>query len=129
MDSIFLRRVLFIDGVVSGAAGLAMIAGAGLLAPLLSLPQELMTIAGIALIPWVIPLVALSRMLLIPRAAVRAVIAINVAWVAGSIVVLFIATPSLFGYAFVIAQALAVGLFAELQIVALKREPRAALKA
>lgn len=126
MDSIFLRRVLLIDGLVSGAAGLAMIAGAGLLAPLLSLPQELMTTAGIALIPWVIALVALSRMVLIPRAAVRAVIAINLAWVAGSIAVLFIATPSLFGHAFVIAQAVTVGLFAELQIVALKREPRAA---
>jgi hypothetical protein len=126
MDSIFLRRVLLIDGLVSGAAGLVMIAGAGLLAPLLSLPQELMTYAGVALIPWVIALAALSRMTLIPRAAVRAVVAVNLAWVAGSVAVLFIATPSLFGYAFVIAQAVAVGLFAELQIIALKREPRVA---
>lgn len=126
MDSIFLRRVLLIDGLVSGAAGLVMIAGAGLLAPLLSLPQELMTIAGIALIPWVAALVALSRVVLIPRAAVRAVIVVNLAWVAGSIAVLFVASPSLFGCAFVIAQAVTVGLFAELQIVALKREPRAA---
>lgn len=126
MDSIFLRRVLLIDGLVSGAAGLVMSAGAGLLAPLLSLPQALMTFAGVALIPWVIALVALSRMRLMPRAAVRAVVAINLAWVAGSIAVLFIASPSLFGYAFVIAQAVAVGLFAELQIVALKREPRVA---
>jgi hypothetical protein len=126
MDSIFLRRVLLIDGLVSGAAGLVMIAGAGLLAPLLSLPLELMTFAGVALIPWVIALVALSRTRLMPRAAVRAVVAINLAWVAGSIAVLFIASPSLFGYAFVIAQAVAVGLFAELQIVALKREPRVA---
>jgi hypothetical protein len=126
MDSIFLRRVLLIDGLVSGAAALAMIAGAGLMAPLLSLPQELMTIAGVTLIPWVIALAALSRMVLIPRAAIRAVIAINLAWVAGSIAVLFFATPSLFGTAFVIAQAVTVGLFAELQMLALKREPRVA---
>jgi hypothetical protein len=31
----------------------------------------------------------------------------------------------LFGYGFVIAQAVTVGLFAELQIIALKREPAA----
>jgi hypothetical protein len=126
MDSLFLRRVLLIDGLVSGAAGIVMIAGAGLMAPLLSLPQELMTYAGVALIPWVIALVALSRMMLIPRPAVRAVVAVNLAWVAGSIVVLFAASPSPFGYAFVIAQAAAVALFAELQIMALKREPRVA---
>jgi hypothetical protein len=64
------------------------------------------------------------RLETIPRGGVRAVIAINVAWVLGSIAVLFVFSPSLFG--FVIAQAVTVGLFAELQIVALKREPAAA---
>jgi hypothetical protein len=123
MDSLFLRRVLLIDGLVSGAAGIVMIAGADLLAPLLSLPQPLLTYAGVALVPWVIALVALSRMVLIPREAVRGVIAINAIWVAGSIAALFAFSPSLLGYAFVIAQAVAVGLFAELQVVALKREP------
>lgn len=123
MDSIFLRRVLGVDALVSGAAGLVMIIGAGLLAPLLDIPQPLLSIAGAALIPWFATLIAMSRMVLIPRAAVRAVIAVNIAWVLGSAVVLIAVSPSLFGYAFVIAQALAVGLFAELQIVALKREP------
>lgn len=122
MDSLFLRRVLAVDALVSGAAGLVMIFGAGLLAPLLELPQALLSIAGAALIPWFAALMAMSRMVLIPRMAVRAVVAVNIAWVLGSAAALIAFSPSLLGYAFVIAQAVAVGLFAELQMLALKRE-------
>ena len=123
MNSQFLRRVLLADGAVSGAAGVVMIIGGAFLAPLTSLPQDLLTYAGITLLPWMLTLITLARLANVPRGAVRWVIAINALWVAGSIAVLFITTPSLFGYAFVIAQAVAVGLFAELQIIALKREP------
>jgi len=123
MDSLFLRRVLLADALVSGAAGIVMIAGASLLAPILQLPSALLIIAGFALIPWMLSLLVLSRALLMPRNAVRGVVAVNLAWVLGSIAVLLTFSPSLLGYAFVIAQAVAVGVFAELQIVALKREP------
>lgn len=122
MTSLFLRRVLLADAIVSGAAGLLMIAGAGVLAPLLDLPRMLLVIAGAALVPWVVALVTLVRMPAIPRAAVRAVVAVNVAWVAASAIVLFVLTPNLLGYGFVITQAVAVAVFAELQMVALKRE-------
>lgn len=123
MDSLFIRRVLLADGVVSGAAGVVMIVGGGFLAPLTNLPVELLAIAGVALLPWMITLIAMARMVLAPRAVVKAVIAINALWVAGSLAVLFLTAPTLLGYAFVIAQAVAVGLFAELQILALRREP------
>lgn len=126
MNSQFLRRVLLIDGAVSGAAGLVMIIGGGLLAPLTNLPQDLLTYAGVTLMPWMVALIALARMANIPRSGVQWVIAVNAIWVLGSIAVLFITQPTLFGYAFVIAQAVAVGLFAELQIIALKREPKTA---
>jgi len=126
MNSQFLRNVLLADGAVSGTAGVVMVAGAGLLAPLTNLPTELLAYAGIALLPWMVALIALARMANVPRAAMHWVIAINAIWVAGSIAVLFLTSPNLFGYAFVIAQAVAVGLFAELQIIALKREPKTA---
>lgn len=126
MNSQFLRRVLLIDGAVSGAAGLVMVVGAGLLAPQTNLPEALMIYAGAALFPWMVALIALARMANVPRGGVKAVIAVNVLWVAASIAVLFLTSPTPFGYAFVIAQAVTVGLFAELQIVALKREPRTA---
>lgn len=123
MNSLFIRRVLLADAIVSGAAGVVMIAGAAFLAPLTSLPQELLQIAGLTLVPWFAALFLLARQPVISRNGVRCVIAINALWVAGSIAVLFAASPSLFGYVFVIAQAVAVGLFAELQVIALKREP------
>ena len=126
MNSQFLRRVLLADGAVSGAAGVVMVVGAGLLAPLTNLPQDLLAYAGITLLPWMVAPIALARMANVPRAAIHWVIAINAIWVAGSIAVLFFTSPTLFGYAFVIAQAVAVGLFAELQIIALKREPKIA---
>lgn len=122
MNSQFIRRVLLADGAVSGAAGLVMIVGAGFLAPLTNLPSDLMLYAGVILLPWMMTLIALARMANVPRNGVRWVIAVNALWVAGSIAVLFFTSPSLFGYAFVIAQAVTVGLFAELQIIALKRE-------
>ncbi|MGQ0532291.1 MAG: hypothetical protein ACT4OF_06325 [Caulobacteraceae bacterium] len=86
------------------------------------MPLALLTYAGFSLLPWTIALVALARMERVPRSGVRAVIVINALWVAASIAVLFLTSPNLFGDAFVIAQAVAVGLFAELQIMALKRE-------
>lgn len=122
MNSLFLRRVLLADALASGAAGIVMIVGAAFLAPLTSLPEALLQIAGLTLIPWFIALIWLARLNEIPRNGVRWVITINALWVAGSIAVLFLTSPSLFGYVFVIAQAVAVGLFAELQVVALKRE-------
>lgn len=122
MQSQFLSRVLMADAVVSGAAGVVMIVGAEILAPLLNLPTALLQIAGFSLIPWFIALIALARQAKVSRGALLAVIAINAAWVLGSVVVLFVLQPSAFGYAFVIAQAVAVGVFAELQIVALKRQ-------
>lgn len=50
--SSLLRRVLVVDAVSSGAMGLAMIAFAELLANLLQLPVELVSEAGIVLLPF-----------------------------------------------------------------------------
>lgn len=126
MTSLFLRRVLLADAIVSGAAGLVMILAGGFLAPLLGLPKPLLAVAGSALLPWFAALIALARMDRMPRWAVRAVAAANLAWVAGSVAVLFAFAPDLLGYAFVIAQAVTVGVFAELQLLALRREPLSA---
>jgi hypothetical protein len=59
----------------------------------------------------------------ISRPAVQAVIALNVLWVLGSagLLVSGWVVPTLLGYAFVIAQAIVVGVFAELQFIGLRR--------
>lgn len=117
----FTKRVLMLDAVMSGVAGLAMIAGAGLLAPVLELPSVLLSGAGAVLIPWSVALALLARAWTVSPAALKAVISVNVLWVAALLAVLFVLNPSIWGVAFVLAQAFAVAAFAALQIVALQR--------
>ena len=119
----FLRYALLADAVASGATGLLMIAGAGLLEGLLGLPTALMREAGLVLVPYVAFVAWVGTRETISRPAVQAIIAMNVLWVVGSAVVLlgFVA-PTILGYAFVIAQAVVVGVFAELQFIGLRRQ-------
>ena len=117
-----LRYALLADAIASGATGLLLIAGAGLLEGLLGLPAALMREAGLVLVPYVAFVAWVGTREAISRPAVQAIIAMNLLWVVGSAVVLFaFVTPNLLGYAFVIAQAIVVGVFAELQIIGLRR--------
>jgi hypothetical protein len=119
----FLRQVLFVDAVVSGAAGLLMVAGAPFLAPLLGLPAGLLFYAGLALFPFVALLIAVARRGSASRLLLIDIIAINALWVAASfgLLVSGAVAPTLLGYAFVTAQALAVALLAALQLVGFRR--------
>jgi len=120
----FLRYALLADAVASGATGLLMIAGADALTGLLGLPVALMREAGLVLVPYVALVAFVGTRATIGRGAVQAIIALNVLWVLGSVAVLLAApiAPTALGYAFVIAQAVAVGVFAELQVIGLRRE-------
>ena len=124
----FLRYALLADAVASGATGLLMIAGADLLTGLLGLPVGLMREAGLLLVPYVALVAFVGTREAISRPAVKAIIALNVLWVVGSIGLLTSGhvAPSVLGYAFVIAQAIVVGVFAELQFIGLRRTAAAA---
>lgn len=124
----FLRNTLLLDGLVSGAAGLAMLAGAAFIAPLTALPPALLAWAGGLLLPWCAALIALSRRSTLPRLWLIDVIAINALWVAASfgLLVSGMIEPNWLGVAFVAMQALTVVLFAELQVIALRRVPSVA---
>jgi hypothetical protein len=118
----FLRYALIADAVASGATGLLMIAGADLLTGLLGLPVPLMREAGLVLVPYVALVAFVDTRAVIPLHVVKAIIALNIAWVLGSVALLVgFVTPTALGYAFVIAQAVAVGVFAELQVIGLRR--------
>ena len=119
----FLRYALIADAVASGATGLLMIAGADLLTGLLGLPVALMRESGLLLVPYVALVAFVGTREVIPFAAVKVIIALNVLWVLGSVGLLvggFVA-PTLLGSVFVIVQAVAVGVLAELQIIGLRR--------
>ena len=120
-----IRQALTLDFVATGATALLALTAASFTAGLTELPEPLLRGAGLALLPF---LALVAAMALKPRrGGVIAVIAINIAWVVASIAVLtFFISPNWLGYAFVAAQALAVGLFAELQILALRNEAKPA---
>ncbi len=123
MKSLFLRRALLADALISGATGVLLLALAPFLAGLFGLPEGLLRWAGLTLVPFVALVGALARRDEAPRGAVWVVIASNVLWVAASALVLVSGrfAPSGLGTAFVVAQALAVAAFAEMQFVGLRR--------
>ena len=122
-SNLFLRYALLADAIASGATSLLMIIGADLLTGMLGLPVALMRESGLLLVPYVALVAFVGTRLMIPFGAVKAIIGLNLLWVLGSVGLLvggFVA-PTLLGYAFVIMQAVAVGVLAELQIIGLRR--------
>lgn len=117
----FLRRVLFADALASLGSAALLIAATGPVAELTGLSKAVLFEAGLVLAPFVLLVLAVAARPQTPRAGVMAIVAINVLWVIGSVALLASSAPTALGYAFVIAQALAVGVLAELQVIGLKR--------
>ena len=121
--SLFLRRAILADAIFSGASAVLLTFGAGVLAPLLNLPEALLRESGLFLIAYAVLVGWLGTRPSMPKALVLIVIAGNAAWTIGSIALLFgnAVTPNLLGEAFVAIQAIAVGALAELQYIGLRR--------
>jgi uncharacterized protein YjeT (DUF2065 family) len=119
----FLRRALLADAVFSGIAAVVLTLDAGALAPLLDLPEALLRETGLFLIAYTALVGWLGTRQTTPKVLAVIVIAGNIAWTVGSIALLFsdAVTPNLLGEIFVAAQAIATGVFAELQYVGLRR--------
>jgi hypothetical protein len=117
-----LRQALLADSVTSGACGLLMLIGAGLLAHL-GLPESLLRVAGGVLLPYAALVAWLGTRETVSRVAVWAVILGNVVWAADSLLLLsgHFVEPTRAGSVFVILQALAVGMYAALQLIGLRR--------
>ena len=125
--SLLLRRAILADAVFSGASALLLTFGAGALAPWLSLPDALLRETGLFLIAYAALVGWLGTRQSMPKALVMIVIAGNAAWTIASIALLFsgAVTPNLLGEAAIAIQAIAVGTFAELQYIGLRRSGRA----
>jgi hypothetical protein len=125
--SLLLRRAIQIDAVVSGAMALLLTVAAGRLAPLLQLPEALLLESGLFLIAYVALIGWLGFRATMPKPLVLVVIIGNAAWTLGSIGLLFsgAVSPNMLGQIFVAMQAIAVGVFAELQFMGLRRSSAA----
>lgn len=119
----FLRFALLGDAIASGATGLLLAAGAGLLANVLGLPEPLMRYAGLFLLPYAAIVGYLGTRPTLSRGMIRAIIIINAAWAVQSVFLLVGGgvSPTMLGTAFVVAQALVVAGFAEAQWLGMRK--------
>ena len=118
-----LRRMLVIDAVTSGGFAIALIAAAEPLSDLLGLPVALLRWVGVAIMPFVLMVGWAGLRGAAPAGIVRVIVIANAAWVVASVGLLLSGwvTPTALGTAFVVAQAILVGLYAELQFIGLRR--------
>lgn len=118
-----LRQALIADAATTAACGLLMLLAASPLSGLLGLPEGLLRAAGTLLLPYAAFIGFLGTREQLQRPVVWAVVIVNGLWTADSLLLLASGwvTPTSAGYAFVIAQALVVLMYAEFQYVGLRR--------
>jgi hypothetical protein len=121
--SSFLSRALLADAVFSGVSAVGLTLGASMLAPFLNLPETLLRETGLFLIAYAALVGWLGTRRSVLKALVLLVIVGNAAWTLGSIALLFsgAVNPNLLGLIVVVAQAIATGVFAELQYIGLRK--------
>jgi len=124
--STFLNRALLADAIFSGVAAVALTLGAGALAPFLNLPEVLLRETGLFLIAYTALVGWLAARAAVPKPLVLLVVIGNAAWTVGSIALLLsgAVSPNIAGELMVVAQAIATGVFAELQYMGLRRSGR-----
>lgn len=117
-----LKYALLGDALASGAMGLLLVAAAAPLAGLLGLPESLLRIAGASLLPFAAIVAWVGTRAEPPRAAVWAVVVYNALWVVESFALLLLGwyVPTALGIAFIVAQAVVVAAFAEMQVFGLR---------
>ena len=126
-SSPLLRQALVADATTSAAFGLMLLIGAGTLSGIFGLPDMLLRIAGLVLLPYAAFIGWLGLREQIHKPVAWAVVLGKALWVLDSALLLMSGwvSPTSAGYAFVIAQALVVLMYAEFQYVGLRRSTEA----
>jgi hypothetical protein len=118
-----LRLALKLDAVATGALALLALVAGPLLAELLGIPSSLLWPLGLFLAAYATAIWIIGTRASINRAAVWAAVALNLLWAVDSVAAVapgWLPLTTL-GVAFVLAQAGAVLVFAELQFLGLRR--------
>lgn len=120
---LMLRRVLWFDAATCVVTGVGLFALGGVLEELLAIPAGLSRAAGVLLLSFAAEVAYVARRGAPPRRAVWAIVGTNVLWAVASIVALVAGwlEPNTLGTAFVIAQAAAVAVIADVQVMGLRR--------
>lgn len=124
-----LRNALLADGLLGISTGLLLVLGVNWMVGFLELPRLFLMAGALILLPLGGLLFWLSRQPQLHRHAVWAVIGLNTLWVIESALSLVLGwiEPNLFGYVFIIGQAVVVALLAELQWFGLRQSRAIAL--
>ncbi len=121
--SLFLRRALVADAIFSGVAAVGFAFGAGPFAALFNMPETFLREVGLFLIAYAALVGWLGTRKVVQKSLVMIPIVGNAAWTLASIALLFsgAVAPNMLGMAMVVAQAIATGVFAELQYIGLRK--------
>lgn len=121
--SVFLRRALVADALVSAGVGAVMALGANALQGPLGIASMLLMSAGLAFFPYAAYLLWMATRPVVPRAAVWVPIVLNLLWAVECTAFALGASPSptALGEAFIATQVIAVLVFAELEFIGLRR--------
>lgn len=119
----FLRHMILADAVITGAMALLLATLAHALGPLLDLPDVLLREVGLFLLAYAALVGFIGARRRMHRLAVWAIVITNTVWTFDSIALLFTGwvQPNLLGQAFIVMQAVSVGVIAGLQFIGLRR--------
>lgn len=117
-----LRAALLLDAAVTGANGALYLAAAPALADLLGVPAGTLRWLGAVLLGFAAAVLLVGRRMRPAPPAVRAVVAVNAAWVAASLVAAATGwqSPTTTGTVWTVLQAGVVAAFAGLQLLGLR---------
>lgn len=118
-----LRQLLILDALICGANGLAYLLAGAPLESLLGVDADVLRPLGIFLLAYAAAVAIVAARTVIPRAATLTIIAANIVWALGSLLVLAFGSlsPTLAGGIWIAAQAVATGGLAGAQNWALRR--------
>lgn len=118
-----LRLALKLDAVATGALAVLGLAAAPLLDSMLGTPSSLLLPVGLFLLVFAAAVWLIGTRPQVSRVAAWSVVALNLLWVVGSVAAVVAGWLPLttLGTAFVLVQAVAVLVFADLQILGLRR--------
>ncbi|RWI72149.1 hypothetical protein [Mesorhizobium sp.] len=115
------NKILALDALTCALMGIVLMLSATTLAPLLSLPRDLLFYAGCLLVPIAIFMAVLARQSQPWGTGVWLVILGNAAWVLASLAALILTGPNTLGVGFLLAQALVVAVLALAEFKAVGR--------
>lgn len=112
-----LQTILAFDAATCAAMGMLLVVASGPIAGLTAIPGLLLFLAGLLLLPIAVFMAIYTRTATVPAWAVQVIVAGNVLWAVGSVIlpIAGLIAPNGLGWLFILGQAMVVAMFAGLE--------------